>query len=105
MTERGDLEPIGKDVEALLERLGMPSAVDLGRLADDWMQVAGEPFARAARPIGFSNGELIVEVDDGTAASLLKYRVGPLLDRLKEVFGDGAIERVQIRVGKGKKTL
>ncbi len=105
MTERGDLEPIGKDVEALLERLGMPSAVDLGRLADDWMQVAGEPFAGAARPIGFSNGELIVEVADGTAASLLKYRVGPLLDRLKEVFGDGAIERVQIRVGKGKKTL
>ena len=105
MTERRDLEPIGRDVEALLERLGMPSALDLGRLADDWMQVAGEPFAGAARPVGFSDGELIVEVDDGAAASLLKYRVGPLLDRLREVFGDGAIERVQIRVGKEKKVL
>ena len=102
MTGSGDLEPIGGDVEALLARLGMPAALDLATLADDWDEVAGEPFAGVSRPVGFADGDLVLEVDDGAAATLLRYRLGPLLDRLSEGFGEDAVRRVRIRVAKGK---
>lgn len=98
-----DLEPVAGDLEALLSRLGMPRIVDLGRLVDEWDTLAGEPFAAMARPAGFDDGELLVEVDDGAAASIMKYRAGALLDRLREALGDGIVERIRIRVGNPKK--
>jgi hypothetical protein len=103
--ERRDLEPIGRDLEVLLARLGMPTVIDLTGLVADWTTVAGEPFAGMAEPVGFKDGELVLEVRDGSAASLLKYRVGPLLDRLKEHFGEGTVTRIRIRVGNHKKGL
>lgn len=105
MNNRRDLEPIGSDVEALLGKLGMPPAVDLGRLVTDWEEVAGPPFAGVSAPVGIDSGELIVEVADGAAASLLKYRIGPLLDRLTAHFGEGIVDRVKIRVGRRKNHL
>ena len=103
MTRSRDLEPIGRDVELLLARLGMPTVVDLTGLVSDWQEVAGEPFAGMAEPVGYKDGELVLEVKDGTAASLLKYRVGPLLDRLEEHFGDATVTKIRIRVSKRKK--
>ncbi len=105
MTERHDLEPIGKYVDALLERMGMPTSLSLAELVENWENVAGEPFAGVAEPVGLKDGELVVQVRDGAVASLLKYRVGPLLDRLTSHFGEGSIDRVRIRVGDRKKGL
>lgn len=105
MREHRDLEPIGKDLDELLVRLGMPTALDLTELVEDWEEVAGEPFAGVAEPVGLKDGELVVQVKDGAAASLLRYRVGPLLDRLRSHFGEGAVDRVKIRVGNRKKGL
>ena len=105
MRDGSDLEPIGRDLDAMLARLGMPAAVDLTVLVAGWEELAGEPFAGMAEPVGFKNGELVVQVGDGAAASLLKYRVGPLLDRLRERFGEGAIDSVKIRIGNRKKAL
>ncbi len=105
MTERHDLEPIGKDLDALLERMGMPASLDLAELVEEWGRVAGEPFAGVAEPVGLKDGELVVQVKDGAAASLLKYRVGPLLDRLRSHFGEESIDRVRIRVRNRKKGL
>jgi hypothetical protein len=79
--------------------------VDLDRLVSEWDTLAGEPFSTMARPAGYSNGELLVEVVDGAAASLLKYRVGVLLDRLRQHLGDGIVDSIRIRVGKSKKGL
>ena len=100
-----DLEPIGRDVDAMLARLGMPTAVDLSELVARWEDVAGEPFAGMAEPVGLKGGELLLQAPDGAAASLLKYRVGPLLDRLREHFGEGVVDRVRISVAKRKKAL
>lgn len=100
-----DLEPLAGDLEALLRRLGMPRIVDLSRLVEEWDELVGEPFAAMTRPAGFADGELVVEVADGTAASLLKYRAGTLLDRLRTALGDGTVERIKIRVGNPKNGL
>lgn len=100
-----DLERIGGDLASFLDRLGMPPILDLARLVEEWDSIAGEPFATMARPAGFSDGELLVEVSDGSAASIMKYRAGALLDRLRESLGDGIVERIRIRVGNPKKGL
>ena len=105
MSERRDLEPIGRDLDLLLARWGMPTVIDLTGLVADWTTVAGEPFAGMAEPVGFKDGELVLEVKDGSAATLLKYRVGLLLDRLKEHFGEGTVTSIKIRVGNHKKRL
>lgn len=100
-----DLEPLAGDLEALLRRLGMPRIVDLARLVEEWEELVGEPFGAMGRPVGFADGELVVEVADGTAASLLKYRAGTLLDRLRASLGDGTVDRIKIRVGNPKNGL
>ena len=105
MSRRRDLEPIGDDVESFLSGLGMPPAADLGALVGDWEEVAGAPFAGASTPVGLASGELVVEVADGGTASLLRYRTGPLIDRLAAHFGEGVVDRVRIRVGKGKNPI
>jgi hypothetical protein len=48
---------------------------------------------------------LTLVATDGVAASLLKYRVGDLVGRLGERFGEGVVTSVRIRVGGLKKRL
>ena len=100
-----DLTPVGDGLERMLANLGMPEAIDVAILVDGWQEVAGEPFASMSRPASFGGGELTVEVSDGAVASLLKYRVGDLVGRLAERFGEGRVTSVRIRVGRHKKGL
>ena len=60
--------------------------------------MAGEPWAERAAPVGLNRGELVVEVADGTTASLLKYQVNGLLERLEEGLGARLVETVRLRV-------
>ncbi len=97
-----DLEPIGEHVEALLRRIGLPRAPALARLLDEWASLAGEPWGSTATPVGLEAGVLVVDVLDGGHASLLRYQVGHLVDRLSNELGAGVVTGVRIRVGKGK---
>jgi predicted nucleic acid-binding Zn ribbon protein len=93
-----DLERIGDGLEAVLRRLGMPAPFDLGRLVDEWAALAGEPWASRSIPVGLREGELVVEVLHGTDATLLKYQVDALLERLERGLGAPLVEAVRIRV-------
>ena len=100
-----DLERIGEDLDVLLRRLGMPIVPDLSRLVEEWETLAGEPWATRSRPAGLRDGILVVEVDDGTAASLLKYQEQSLLERLERGLGSRFATQVRIRVSSRKKGL
>jgi len=93
-----DLQRIGDDLGAVLRRLGLPAPGALDRLVGDWVRVAGEPWAERAVPVGLQRGELVLEVADGTTASLLKYQVSALLDRLEQGLGARLVETVRLRV-------
>lgn len=105
MDEPRDLTPVGDGLERMLRALGMPEAIDIAALVDGWAEVAGEPFASQSLPASFGRGELTVEVVDGAVASLLKYRIGDLVERLGRRFGEGTVTSVRIKVGKHKKGL
>ena len=100
-----DLEHVGSDLERVLRRLGMPDPAGAESLIDEWPDLAGEPWASRSRPAGLKGGVLVVEVDDGSLATLLKYQERALLDRLETRLGPGIATSVRIRVARGKKGL
>jgi predicted nucleic acid-binding Zn ribbon protein len=97
------LNHIGEGLESVLQRLGVPRAVELDKLVAEWPQLAGEPWASRSRPAGFEGGELLVEVPDGAVATLLGYQTAALLGRLAGRLGPGLVDRVRIRVIRPKK--
>jgi predicted nucleic acid-binding Zn ribbon protein len=100
-----DLEHVGNDLEQMLRRLGMPDPAAAERLVEEWATVAGEPWAGRSRPAGLKDGVLVVEVDDGSVATLLKYQERALLERLARHLGPGLATSVRIRVARRKKGL
>jgi hypothetical protein len=94
---------VSEGLDGILRRLGLPADIDMSSLADDWDEVCGEPFSTISRPAGFRAGELVVEVDDGPAATLIKYRVGELIERLDERYGRGRVTSVRVTVSRSKK--
>ncbi len=98
-----DLEPLSEGLDALLRKLGVPSPHDGARLIDEWRELAGEPWASRARPVGITRGELLLEVPDGASATLLQYQTRALIDRLAERLGTQLVRDVRIRVENPKK--
>ncbi len=98
-----DLERVGDGLDRVLRRLGMPVVPDLARLVDGWAVLAGEPWASRTDPVGLRDGELLVAVQDGADATLLKYQVEALLKRLEKGLEGRLIGSVRIIVGRPKK--
>ncbi len=84
----GRPEQIGEVLDQLLSRLGVARPLDVAVLVDSWADLAGEPWASRSRPVGLDDGELVVEVVDATAASLLKYQSSELVRRLEKALID-----------------
>lgn len=100
-----DLKPVAEGLEEILRRLGIPSPGALERLVADWPELAGEPWAGRTAPAGWQRGELVLEVADGATASLLRYQVPALLERLESALGARLVEGVRLRVRSAKKAL
>jgi hypothetical protein len=98
MKEKG-LRHIGDIVDGILARVGTGGALELARLVEDWSGVAG-PAWTAARPVRLRDGELLVEVDNGAAASLLRFQVPDLLRDLDAGLGEGVVDSVVLRVAR-----
>ena len=100
-----DLEKVGGFLDQVLRRFGLPDPVDLNRLVEEWEDLAGEPWGTRSQPAGLTDGELVVEVDDGSIATLLTYQKRQLVDRLQERLGAALVTSVKIRVTRRKKAL
>jgi len=51
-------------------------------------------------PIGVRDEVLLVEVTDGSIASLLRYQTAPLLVAISDEFGAGLVRSVRIRISR-----
>ena len=85
-------------LEGMLERLGLPDPRLMSRLTSDWDDIAGEPWRGRSRPITIQNRTLTVEANTPSVAAFLKYGKEDLMARIAERFGDGVIDRVEIRL-------
>lgn len=95
-----DPRPIHEILDGVLQRFGVARPVESAALAADWDSLAGAPWAGRSRPTALSRGELVVEVADGAAASLLKYQTTELVGRLEAALGQGLVTSVRLRVGR-----
>jgi len=100
-----DLERVGGFLEQVLRRMGMPDPIDLNRLVEEWEDLAGEPWGTRSQPAGLEGGELVVEVDDGSIATLLTYQQRALVERLERRLGAPLVTSIKIRVARRKKGL
>jgi hypothetical protein len=54
--------------------------------------------------VALQRGELLVEVADGATASLLRYQVPGLVDRLEGALGARLVDTVKIRLRGSRKS-
>lgn len=83
---------------SVIEQASGSIDVRQGDLIEQWVDVVPGDWAEAATPIGIRDHTLLVEVENGTAASLLKYQIQRLTDAISEVFGDDLVTGVKLKV-------
>jgi len=98
---RSQPRPVGDGLEHLARRLGAPTASSLGAVFSRWEEVVGPVVAAHATPRSLTDGILVVAVDQPGWATQLRYLSADLLQRLKEVAGEGVVGRIDIRVDGG----
>lgn len=83
---------------AIIEKVAVGVDVRHGQLVNDWHLFAPQDWVTFATPVGVRDGVLLVEVPDGSAASLLKYQTGELQNAIGGRFGDDLVRSVKVRV-------
>lgn len=83
-------------MRSLLAKLGLPEPGLLGRLAAEWDELAGPPWAGRSQPVYLRDKAVVVSVDDPGLVSMLRYATGELLERLDQRFGSGAVESIRV---------
>jgi len=97
---RREPKEISDVLGALIERASVQIDVRQGELIDQWSTVAPGDWPDAARPIGIKEKVLLVEVENGTAGSLLKYQKIQLIEAIGDVFGEDLVVDVRLRVSR-----
>lgn len=82
----------------VIEKASVNIDIRQGDLIERWGEVVPGDWAEVATPIGIRDNTLLVEVENGTAASLLKYQIQRLLDSIADVFGSDLVTTVKLKV-------
>ena len=91
-------EPVGALLDGLLAKVTTPGGRVMMDLAGHWDQIAGRPWAGVSRPVGLRNGVLIVQVTDGSTATVLRFQQAALMQGMNKRFGEGTVVDVKLRV-------
>jgi len=88
-------EILGKVIEIAAVGVDVRQADLIERWADlvpgDWV---------LSTPVGVRDEVLLVEVTNGTAASVLRYQMGPLLRAIADEFGPGLVRSVRVTISR-----
>jgi predicted nucleic acid-binding Zn ribbon protein len=95
-----DPERIGASIDKVARRLGAPSAQALSGLFHRWDEIVGASISSHATPVSLKAGVMVVEVDSNAWATQLRFMTTELVERCCAELGDGAVKRIDIRVGR-----
>ena len=102
-TPQRDPAPITEVLGVVMERASARFGVTLGRVKEGWDDIAGAAWA-GTMPVAIRDDVLVVEVPDGSRASVLRFEVDALLKRLERAFGPGVATGVRLRVSRAPET-
>ena len=95
----GRREPseISEVIGSIIENATVSVDLRHGELIDHWADVAPGDWALGT-PIGVREGTLLVAVQDGATATLLRYQTTALLQALEARFGADLVAAVRVTV-------
>lgn len=99
----GDKEPtqpaeISEVLGTIIEKVSVGIDVRHGQLVADWASFAPDDWVTFGRPVGVRDETLLVEVSDGSGATLLRYQIADLTKAIEEHYGPGIVTAVKVRV-------
>ena len=97
---RRDPAEISDVLGSIIEKASVNIDVRHGDLIERWKSLVPPDWASVATPIGVKEGTLLVEVDNGTAGSLLKYQIGSLVEVISDEFGPDLVTNVRLQVSR-----
>lgn len=98
MSPDRDLEHFSESVDDMFARLGLPDPVVMAGISSEWKDLAGPPWSGRSRPLYIRGKTLVVEASSASMVAFLKYGEATLLERLEERFGEGVVQKVDIRL-------
>jgi len=84
-------------LDALLDRLGADTASAISGVFGEWAQIVGEQVAKHVTPIKLERGRLIVEVDDPSWATQMRFLESQLIEKI-HVATSSTITAIEVRV-------
>jgi hypothetical protein len=97
---RRDPEEISNVLGSIIERASGSIDIRQGELIERWADVVPGDWKSVATPIGIREKSLLVEVENGTAGSLLKYQTQLLVEAIAEEFGSDLVVSVRVRISR-----
>jgi predicted nucleic acid-binding Zn ribbon protein len=86
-------------VDELLGNLGVPAIHALVRLSRSWESICGALLARVTAPAELRNGTLTILVGNHSWAQELQFSKPLLLERVRQLLGDGVATDIRFTVG------
>lgn len=97
MSPERDLEHFSESVDEMFARLGLPDPVVMAGLSSEWDDLAGPPWSGRSKPLYIRGKTLVVEAASASMVAFLRYGETNLLERLSGRFGEGVIQKIDIR--------
>ena len=88
---------LGDELNRLLKRLGSEPASNVASVFDNWDALVGEQVAAHVSPVRLQDGRLLVEVDDPTWATQLRFLESQIINRVS-ARSQVAITAIEVRV-------
>ncbi|HUG08761.1 MAG TPA: DUF721 domain-containing protein [Acidimicrobiia bacterium] len=98
MSPERDLEHFSESVDDMFARLGLPDPMVMAAVSTEWERLAGPPWSGRSKPLYVRSKTLVVEASSASMVAFLRYGESSLLERLRERFGEGVIETIDIKV-------
>ncbi len=84
-------------LDALLDRLGAETATAITGVFGEWPKIVGEQVAQHVTPIKLERGRLIVEIDDPSWATQMRFLEPQLIEKLNAAT-TSTITAIEVRV-------
>ena len=84
-------------LDALLDRLGAESSTAITGVFGEWPNIVGEQVAQHVTPIKLERGRLIVEIDDPSWATQMRFLEPQLIEKLNAAT-TSTITAIEVRV-------
>jgi predicted nucleic acid-binding Zn ribbon protein len=91
--------PLGPEIDAVLDRLGVGGVVERHAVFGEWAERVGPEIARVTRPHRVDGDTLIVMVRDSSWMNELSLKSREILARVNAGRGRSEVKRILFRLG------